>query len=322
VSQQNVFGSGNALSFAINTSKYNRQYSFLLTEPYWTVDGVSRTLEFYQRRTDPTGLAISQYASDTIGAAIGFGLPITESDTVNVGVRTERSDLTLFDDTPQEIRDFVNEFGNPTWSVIVNGGWARDTRDDILYPTRGRLQSVYAEVGIPPGDLEYYKAQYVHQLFWPVYGDFVLMLRGEFGYADGLRGKSLPFYKAFYGGGVGSVRGYESNSLGPQDEFGNVLGGRTKIVGNIEVFYPILKGDKSVRASVFADAGQISGYPGQRPPLTPYPDTDFETFRYSAGVGLAWNSPVGPLKFSYALPLNEKPGDRVQKFQFQVGNVF
>jgi outer membrane protein insertion porin family len=322
VSQQNAFGSGNALAFQINTSKYNRTYSFLLTEPYWTVDGVSRTIELYQRRTDPSGLAISQYQSDTIGGALGFGIPITETDTINVGVRTERTDLTLFVDSPQEYIRFVEEFGNPTWSVIVNGGWARDSRDDILYPTRGRLQSAYAEIGVPPGDLQYYKAQYVHQWFWPVYGNFVLMLRGEVGYADGYGGKSLPFYKALYGGGVGSVRGYESNSLGPQDEFGNVLGGKLKVIGNVELFYPILKGDKSVRASVFADAGQISGYPGAPPPFTLNPDTDFESFRYSAGVGLAWNSPVGPLKFSYALPLNEKPGDRAQKFQFQVGNVF
>ena len=333
VSQQNVFGSGNALSLAINTSKSNRTYSFLLTEPYWTVDGVSRTIELYQRRTDPSGRAVSQYASDTFGGAIGFGMPITETDTVNIGFRTERTDLTLFEDSPIQYKEFVEQFGNPTWSFLLNAGWARDTRDDVLYPTRGRLQSAYVEFGSPPGDLRFYKAQYVHQWFWPVYGNLVLMLRGEFGYADGYGGNQLPFFKAVYGGGVGSVRGFESNSLGPQDEFGNVLGGKRKIVGNAELYYPILKGDRSVRGSVFFDVGQVAGCFGtfvvngsavsnKCPPNPIYPDTDFESFRYSAGVGLAWNSPVGPLKFSYAFPLNEKPGDRVQNFQFQVGNVF
>jgi outer membrane protein insertion porin family len=333
VSQQNVFGSGNALSLAVNTSKSNRTYSFLLTEPYWTVDGVSRTIEAYWRRLDPTGLAISQYGSDTIGGAMGFGVPLTETDTVNVGFRVERSDLTLFADSPLIYYDFVNEFGNPTISFVASGGWARDTRDDVLYPTRGRLQSAYLEFGLPPGDLKYYKAAYVHQWFWPVYGNFVMMLRGDVGYADGYGDKPLPFFKAFYAGGVGSVRGFESNSLGPQDAFGNVLGGRIKVVGNVEVYYPILKGDKSVRGSVFFDAGSVSGcfgsytldgelFKDKCPPNPLFPDTDFEAFRYSAGVGLAWNSPVGPLKFSYAFPLNEKPGDRIQKFQFQVGNVF
>ena len=313
VSQQNVFGSGNALTLSLNTSKINRTYAFTLTEPYWTVDGVSRTIEFYQRKTDPTGLAISQYASDTLGAALGFGVPITETDTINFGFRVERSDLTLFADSPPIYFDFINQFGNPNWSFITTAGWARDSRDDILYPTSGTLQSAFIELGLPPGDLKYYKAQYVHQWFFPLTGSFVGMLRGELGYGDGYGGKPLPFFRAFYAGGSGSVRGYESSSLGPRDEFNNVLGGNRKIVGNAEVFYPILKGDKSVRASVFVDAGQIQGDGSQK---------DAESFRYSAGVGVSWNSPIGPLKFSYAIPLNEKPGDRVQNFQFQVGSVF
>ena len=313
VSQQNVFGTGNALSVGVNTSKYNQNYSFLLTEPYWTVDGISRTVELYKRRTDPTGLAISQYSSDTLGAALAFGVPITETDTINFGFRVERTELGLFLDSPPIYYEFVEQFGNPNWSFITTAGWARDTRDDILYPTRGRLQSALIEVGLPPGDLEYYKVQYLHQWFWPVYGNFVLMLRGDIGYGDGFSDKPLPFFKAFYAGGVGSVRGYESSSLGPQDQFGNVLGGNRKVIGNAELFYPILKGDKSVRGSVFMDAGQIFGDGGQK---------DNEAFRFSAGLGLAWNSPVGPLKFSYAIPLNEKEGDRIQKFQFQVGTVF
>jgi outer membrane protein insertion porin family len=109
------------------------------------------------------------------------------------------------------------------------------------------------------------------------------------------------------------VRGYDSSSLGPRDEFGNVLGGKRKIVGNAELFYPLLAGQQAVRLSVFADMGQIYE-DGLQP--------DFESFRFSTGVGLAWNSPLGPLKFSYALPLNDKEGDRLQKFQFQVGSVF
>jgi outer membrane protein insertion porin family len=313
VSQQNVFGSGNSLSLAVNTSKYNRTYSFALVEPYWTVDGISRTIELYQRKTDPSGLAISQYASDTIGGALGFGIPLTETDTVNVGLRVERTELTLFVNSPPIYFDLVEQFGNPTWGFTGTVGWSRDSRDDILYPTRGLLQSVLLELGMPPGDLTYYKAQYLQQWFWPVYGNFVLMLRGDFGYGDGYDGKPLPFFRAFYAGGTGSVRGYESSSLGPRDEFGNVLGGKRKIVGNVELFYPVLKGDKSVRASVFADAGQIY-VNGSQP--------DNEAFRYTAGVGLSWNSPVGPLKFSYAIPLNEKEGDRIEKFQFQIGSVF
>ncbi len=313
ISQQNVFGSGNAISLAINTSKVNRTYSISYTEPYWTVDGVARTLEIYQRKLDPTSLSVSQYTSDTIGAAVAFGIPITETDTINLGFRYDHTTLGLFSNSPPAYIDYVDEFGATTNAYVLSAGWSRDTRDDILYPNQGRLQSLLLELGLPFGDLSYYKAQYVNQWFWPVWNPFVLMLRGEIGYGDGYNGKPLPFFKAFYAGGVGSVRGYETSSLGPRDIYGNVLGGKRKIVGNAELFYPLLTGQQAVRVSVFADAGQIY-LNGMQP--------NYESFRYSTGVGLAWNSPMGPLKFSYAYPINEKPGDKIQRFQFQVGSVF
>ncbi|MGH7757676.1 MAG: BamA/TamA family outer membrane protein, partial [Vulcanimicrobiaceae bacterium] len=176
-----------------------------------------------------------------------------------------------------------------------------------------KLQSVLLESGLPIGDLAYYKAEYTHSQYWPVYGDLVFMLRGDVGYADGFSGKPLPFFKAFFAGGANSVRGYDTASLGPQDSQGNALGGRRMIVGNAEMFYPLLKGDKAVRASVFADTGEIWAN-GRQP--------QFESFRYSVGAGVSWNSPVGPLKFSYAIPLNKKPGDHEQRFQFQAGAAF
>ena len=209
--------------------------------------------------------------------------------------------------------NFVNEFGPTTNAFIASAGWSRDTRDDILYPTRGRLQSVVFETGLPFGDIAYYKVQYLHSWFYPIYRDFVLMLKGNIGWADGLNEKPLPFFKAFYAGGVGSVRGYENSSLGPRDIFGNTLGGRRLIVGNAEVFYPIIKGDRAVRGSVFVDAGQVWAN-GSQP--------ENESFRYSTGVGVAWSSPIGPLKFSYGIPLNAKTGDRQQWFQFTAGTTF
>jgi outer membrane protein insertion porin family len=319
ISQANIFGSGNSLIAAINTSSTNRIISLAFTEPYWTVDGVSRTIEIYQRNTDPGSLSVSQYTSSTAGAAIAFGVPITETDTVNVGFRYEHTDLNLTDTSPPSYIVYVAEFGSITNSYVLSAGWSRDTRDDILYPTRGRLQSLLVETALPFGDLQYYKVNYLQQNFLPIYGDFVLMLRGDLGYADGYGGLPLPFFKAFYAGGVGSVRGYGQSSLGPQDIYGNATGGKRKIVGNVELFYPVLKGDKSVRASVFADAGQIY-VNGNEPPERQ--QFDLQGFRYSAGVGLAWNSPVGPLKFSYAFPLNDKPLDKIQRFQFQVGTIF
>jgi outer membrane protein insertion porin family len=313
ISQQNIFGSGNALSLGVNTSKYDRTYSMLFTQPYYTVDGVSRTIELYDKSLDPTGLDISQYSSSTLGAALGFGVPITETDTINVGGRFEHTKISLFDNSPPVYQQFVQEFGSQSNAYILTAGWSRDTRDDVLYPTKGRLQSALVETGLPFGDLAYWKAQYTHSVYWPVYGNLVLMARADLGYGGGLSGKPLPFFKAFFAGGVNSVRGYDTASLGPQDQFGNALGGRRKVIGNLEAFYPIIKGDKAVRASVFLDAGQIYQN-GQQ--------SEFESFRYSTGIGIAWSSPIGPLKFSYAIPLNKKPGDHEQRFQFQAGAAF
>jgi len=313
ISQDNIFGTGNALSLGVNTGRFNRTYSMLFSEPYYTVNGVSRTIEVYDKSLDPTGLAISQYASDTLGAAVGFGVPITETDTINVGGRFEHTRITLFDNSPPVYQLFVNEFGFASNAYILTAGWSRDTRDDVLYPTRGRLQSVLVETGLPFGDLAYYKVQYTHSVYWPVYRDLVLMARADLGYGGGLSGKPLPFFKAFFAGGVNSVRGYDTASLGPQDQFGNALGGRRKIVGNLEAFYPIIKGEKAVRGSVFVDAGEIY-VNGLQP--------QFESFRYSTGIGVAWSSPIGPLKFSYAIPLNAREGDRQQRFQFQAGAAF
>jgi outer membrane protein insertion porin family len=321
ISQENIFGTGNALAIGVNTSRYNRLYSVLFTQPYYTVDGVSRTIEAYQKSLDPTGLAIAQYASKTYGAALGFGVPITETDTINFGGRYEHTEITLFSDSPPVYQNFVEQFGATTSAYILTAGWSRDTRDDILYPSSGRLQSVLVETGIPPGDLAYYKLQYVHSVYWPIYGNFVLMARADLGYGDGFSGKPLPFFKAFFAGGVNSVRGYETASLGPKDQFGNALGGRRKIVGNLELFYPILKGDKAVRASVFADAGQIAGSTASVSGID-VNQSENESFRFSYGVGLAWNSPIGPLKFSYAIPVNSRESDRQQRFQFQAGTAF
>jgi outer membrane protein insertion porin family len=313
VSQQNIFGSGNALSLAVNTSRYNRTYSATLFEPYWTVDGVSRTTEIYYKTLDPSGLAIAQYSSNTLGAAMGFGVPVTESDTINYGLRFEQTKLSLFANSPPVYVNFVNQFGYVSNAFIASAGWSRDTRDDILYPNRGRLQSVLFETGLPLGDLSYYKVQYVHSWYTPVWGDLILNLRTNVGWADGLNDKPLPFFKAFYAGGPGTVRGYENSSIGPKDIYGNTLGGRRLVTGTAEAFYPILKGDKAVRGSLFVDAGQVWGN-GSQP--------ENESFRYSAGVGVAWNTPLGPLKFSYAFPLVTKPGDREQRFQFSAGTAF
>ena len=320
VAQQNVFGSGNALTLQVNSSRVNKVYSMSYTNPYWTPDGIARGFDIYRRDVDSTSLTIASYRTKTYGAGIRFGVPLTETDSVNIGLATERTELALNDSVPViRYLDYVNTFGYTTVSLVTRAGWARDTRDSILYPTVGRLQSLNGEVGVPGTDLRYYKINYQHQWFRPLgvgfIRDWVIALNGEAGYGNGYGGRPLPFYKSYYAGGVSSVRGYDTSTLGPRDENGSPIGGNRRIVGNAELLFPFpgLKTDKSVRGSLFFDAGQVKG-PGSQP--------EFEAFRFSTGFAVQWASPVGPLKFSFAFPLAKKEGDKLQRFQFQVGTGF
>jgi outer membrane protein insertion porin family len=312
ITQSNIFGSGNHLGLQVNSSKVNTVYALSLTEPYFTVDGVSRGFDIYKRNVDPTSIASGRFRTSTIGGQMRFGVPVTERDTINFGLGAERTELTTFSDSPARFLDFVNTFGATNTTLLGTIGWARDGRDSVIYPTRGRLQKATVETGLPGGSLRYYKLSYQNQSYYPISRFNALMLNGELGIGDGLDDKPLPFFKNYYAGGVGSVRGYDTNSLGPKDANGDPLGGSRRAIFNAEFLFPFpgLANDKSVRMSVFADAGMIS-------------DT-FEgtALRSSVGLAVMWISPLGPLKISAAQPLNDKPTDRVQRFQFTFGAAF
>lgn len=315
VTERNLFGSGNYLSTQINTSRVNRVYSVSYTNPYYTDDGVSRGFDIYQRDVDSTRTTISQYQSSTLGGGIRFGIPITDDETIHYGLAAEQTKLLLTSTSTQRFIDYVNIFGASTINLMGSVGWTHDNRDSVIYTTSGILQHAFIEAGLPGSDLRYYKLNYQQQWFRPLTKDLTLMLNGEGGIGNGYNGKPLPFYKNYYAGGPGSVRGFVPGSLGPRDSYNNALGGRKKIVGNAELLFPFpgLSKEKSVRLSTFIDAGAVKG------------DGDMagtSGLRYSVGLALTWISPVGPLKLSYAKPVNEKPTDKVQKFQFTLGSMF
>lgn len=320
-SQNNAFGSGNALAVQVNSSKINRVASISWTNPYFTPDGVSLGYDLYQRNYDATSTTIGAYQSKTAGAGLRLGVPVSETDTVQFGLRGERTTLSLLPGSPNRYIDYINTFGRTTNSAVGTVGWARDTRDDIRYPSTGWLASLSGELGLPGTDLRYYKMSALGQYFQPLLGtSLVLGFNVEVGFANGMGGKPLPFFKNFYAGGVGSVRGFEANSLGPRTfntATGSTeyLGGNRKLVINTELLFPIpgSKNDKSVRGALFFDAGTIRD-PGS--------SADDRAVRASVGAALSWTSPVGPLRFSLGYPVRKKDGDKLQRFQFQVGTSF
>ncbi|MFN3543794.1 MAG: outer membrane protein assembly factor BamA [Thiobacillus sp.] len=322
VSQANVFGTGNRLSAQINSGSVNTVYALSFTNPYYTIDGISLGYDLYRRDVDSSSLSNTGYfENSTMGLGVRFGLPVNERDFLSLGASYEQNSVKVNTTSPQAWQDFVSVYGNDNDTLRLDGSWARDTRDSFLFTTRGMLQRVAGEVGTPIGSLQYYKLTLQHQQYLPLSRDFTLMLNGELGYGAGLSGKPLPFFKNFYAGGVSSVRGFQSGTLGPKDSSGNALGGDKRIVGNAELFFPIpgLKDDKALRMSAFFDAGASFGpndVDGR------YAQFAFGDLRYSAGVSVLWVSPLGPLKFSLAQPLVKKTGDETEVFQFSLGSVF
>ncbi len=348
IAQNNLFGSGNRLSVQINSGSINKVYSLSFTNPYFTSDGVSLGYDLYRRDVDTESLdSVADYSTSTVGAGLRLGVPITEFDSVNFGLAYEQVKLDLNGTAPQVYFDYANRYEsscpsptNPsalscsatTDSLRFEAGWARDSRDSLLYPTKGTYQRAYMEVGTPLGDLNYYKLNYQYQWLKPLSRRVSLLLNGEIGIGGGYNGEEMPLFRNFFAGGIGSVRGFDSGALGPKavNSSGSSfsIGGTKRVVGNAELLFPFpgMGNDRSVRLSTFLDIGAVAG-PGDDPdndPTTPgrYSKLSTSDMRYSVGAAVTWYSPMGPIKLSLAKPLNAAADDEKQTFQFQLGNVF
>ena len=313
VSQNNIFGSGKHLSAAVSGSNINKVYSLSFTDPYFTVDGVSAGYDLFHRKIDAQGNSLGEYVTNTTGFGVRFGVPVTETDTIQYGLAYEQTDITTFPSSPLFYTDYVNAFGARNTALMPSVGWVRDGRDSLIYPTAGTYQRAFADGGLPGGSLRYYRVNYQYQRYFPLTRTTTLMLNGEIGYGDGYGNKALPFFKNYFAGGVSSLRGYRLNTVSPRDANGDPRGGNRKLLGNVEYLFPFpgLTNDKSVRLSAFFDTGGVSD--GK---------FDASALRYSTGVALAWVSPFGPMKFSVAAPLVTKVDDRRQVFQFTFGGAF
>jgi len=273
ISQQNLFGSGNALSLGINTSKANRTLSLSYTNPYFTVDGVSLGYDLYHRTLDPSETTtIARYRTQSTGAGIRLGYPIGEEDTINFGLTADRTEITTYEESPIQYKEFCIEFGcsDPSGigevtvdSLLASAGWQKDGRDSFIYPRAGVYQRLFFEGAVPVGDLQYVKLNYQYQHWFPIGRHDALMLNADLGWADGYGGKPMPFYKNFYVGGIGTVRGFDQSGIGPKTADGDALGGTRRIVGNAEYFFPMPGSglDRSLRVSVFLDAGSVFSMP-------------------------------------------------------------
>lgn len=321
IAQNNFMGSGNNVAIQVNSARSYRTYVFSYTNPYFTEDGVSQGFDIYHRTVNTTSTAIATYSSASTGAGLRFGFPIGEKESLGFGLGIDSTKVTAFDNSPQYYKDYVGYPNNPSvtkLSIPVTLNWTSDSKDSYFFPTKGTFQKAGLEVAVPGGDLTYYRATYQLQHFIPLNSKFTLMLNGEVGYAAGYGGEALPFFKNFYAGGIGSVRGYKASSLGPitHDLTSGAdyrVGGNRRVIGNAELLWSVPGMEKSFRMGWFVDAGQVYGSNG---------DQSAGGLRYSTGISAAWISPIGPLKFSIGRPLNKQANDKSEMFQFQLGTAF
>jgi outer membrane protein insertion porin family len=318
IKQENVFGTGNYLGVEVNTSKVNRQLVLSTVDPYFTPDGISRAIDLYLRTSRPLDGQGGDYGLKTTGGAIRFGVPFNELDTVFFGIGYER--LTIqpgINPLPITYQKYADTFGYTSGSVPLTVGWTRDSRDSALVPTEGRYQRVVSEWGVA-SDARFIRASYQLQQYIPLNKQFTVALNGEVGWGRGLGGRPFPVFKNSTSGGLGSVRGFQQGSLGPRDGVAPndfAIGGPKKITLNSELIapFPGTGNDRTLRLFGFVDVGNVFAE------NSPYAVKDL---RASYGIGFSWISPVGPLRFAFANPLRKQPGDRIERFQFQIGTSF
>ena len=314
IKQENIFGSGNYLGVDLNTSKFKRTLVFSTTDPYFTKDGISRTLDMYYRTDKPYEDQGGNYELITTGAGIRFGVPFSETDTVFFGGALEQTRIKAGTNIPAAYLSYADRYGASSSAVPLTIGWSRDGRDSALAPNTGRYQRLNTDWSVA-GDARYVRANYQYQQYVPLNKKFTLAFNGEVGLGKGMGGRPFPVFKNFYSGGLGSVRGFDQGTLGPRDVTGASLGGPKKLTFNTELIapFPGAGNDRTLRVFTFLDVGNVYG-DGQKMRLS--------DMRASVGVGLSWISPLGPLRLAYAKPVRKFAGDRIQELQFQIGTSF
>lgn len=315
VTQDNFLGTGKKVTLALKTSSANQHYEVSYTNPYYTVDGISRGFTLSYRTTDFAELDTADYKTDDAIAGVNFGLPLSEFNRVNFGVSLHQIDFQSGSTASTEVLNWEALEGNSFINFEAQLGWKHDSRDSAIFPTSGSLQRLTAEATVPGSSLLYYKVGYKHRRYWPLIADLVFSLNAELGYGAAYGGTSeLPFFENFFAGGPTSVRGYQSSSLGPRDSTGDPLGGNAEFTGNAEMIFPSPLFADSMRFIAFMDFGSVFD--------TESASLDTNEIRYSTGLGLSWLSPVGALTLSFAKPLKKDAQDETEAFQFTLGTTF
>jgi outer membrane protein insertion porin family len=316
VSQNNFLGTGNKVSVNLNRSDTSDSYNLSFLDPYFTLDGVSRGYNLYYKKTKIDSLNVSRYATDSKGASLTFGYPIDETKSISFSLGVDQTDITQGTLASQVVQNFIKEYGNSINTYTSSVAWNYSTLNRGVFADRGASQRLSLDFALPMSDVSYLKLSYNGQLYVPINDSLTVRLRTDFGFGD-----SLPFYRNFFAGGYGSVRGYRDNTLGPRspsfvgDPDPEIVGGNILVENSAELIVPtpFAKNNRQLRTVFFVDSGMVYDRGSA--------DYSFDLgeLRYSAGVSLAWLTAIGPLSFSISKPFNSQLNDEKQSFQFTIG---
>ncbi len=330
--ESNVFGTGNKVNLGVSRSDFQTAYNFSFFDPYYTVDGVSRGYSIFFRKSDFNEQNIARFSTDSYGGSVNFGYPLSEVSRLNFSFGYESTDITEGVFPVQEISHFLAQEGNQFNLFSFTASYAMSALNRGLLPTGGRSQNVSLEFTVPGSELEYYRLNYTGQIFFPLNRLFTLRLRTDLGYGGTFGSTStFPFYKNFFAGGLGSVRGFKRNSLGPQstpssnDPFRQIdpIGGNVLVEGTAEILFPLpfVEDQRSMKSAFFFDMGNVYNSDCQEFSSI-CADLDFGDLRYAAGLSVTWITGFAPITFSLSVPINDKPGDDTEAFQFELGRTF
>jgi outer membrane protein insertion porin family len=347
----NLLGTGQRVALELSGGAYSRVYDISYTDPYVTVDGVSRTVSFSYRDIERLTSSYSQFSTKLYTTGTEFAYPITELQTIRFGASFEHAELATPLSSSVQLQDWVRHNGDPFFSLLsggdfllgtlydvfeVSAGWSRDSRNRVLFPTVGSLQSLQISATVPgTGSVDYLRSSFRYQQFFrlPLL-PLTFCFNSSLSYSRALGDTtSMPPNRHFFIGGPDSVRGFRELTLGPRDSLGNPYGGDSALSGQLEAIFPTPpKWANSMRASAFLDFGQAF-YLGD----TEFVDKagfpvdygfDLKKLRASVGVAVQWLAPLGLFRFSYAYPIRYRRdtwreyGDDREGFQFSIGRAF
>ncbi len=323
--QNNFLGTGNVVSLEFNRTEMEKTYKIYHSWPHLSLAGDSADVSIYYKNFTPNRTNLSQYQTNNYGAAVSYGVTTSDHSGAAINAGFENIKITTMAGSPTEITNYVADYGDSFNDFKIGFSWNYNLLDRAVFPNSGLSQHFASDFGLPINSnadtLSYYKLNYKSSLFKTLYSfspqhKLIVNLNTKLGYGRGLgnQDSDLPFFKNFFAGGIGSIRGFKSNSLGPHGSISSggssPLGGDIMLIESANIIIP-QSFSEDVRFGLFVDAGNVfSG------------SIDWSDIKYSAGVSIQWRTQIAPFEFSFGFPINAKSLDEKEKFAFTISTGF